>query len=182
MKTKILFLTIALILNGIFSFADGFEIKLNNVQDIDNISFIATTPFEDYFKSPLFIQEYSLKNEQLLDDTTINTKKIKKSESENLTIIKIEDEENINNIPFDTRKVFRQKISYPEFARKMKIEGIVCVCFTYNEFGYLDVLSTNSSHDELNKYIIDQLSGIRLRNGSVKVGKEYFAKFNFKIL
>lgn len=121
MKTKLLSLTIGLMLCGIFSFGGGLEIKFDEKQYIDNI-------------------------------------------------------------PFDTKQIFRQNITYPEFARKMNIEGVVFVCFTYNEDGYIEIICTNSSHEEFNEYIIEQLSNIRLRNGSVKIGKEYFAKFDFKIL
>ena len=182
MKTKLLSLTIGLMLCGILSFGGGLEIKFYEEQYIDNIPINASTAFDNYFRDSLFIQECSLKNEQLSDDSISNIKKNKKSESDNLIIINLEEEEYIDDIPFDTKQVFRQNITYPEFARKMKIEGVVFVCFTYNEDGYIEIICTNSSHEEFNEYIIEQLSNTRLRNGSVKIGKEYFAKFVFKIL
>ena len=77
MKTKLLSLTTGLVLCGILSFGSGLEIKFDEEQYIDNIPLNASTTFDNYFRDSLFIQECSLKNEQLSDDSISNFKKIK---------------------------------------------------------------------------------------------------------
>lgn len=94
--------------------------------------------------------------------------------------------EAINNpnssIPMDTRNSINDVLTYPVFAQDEQRNDVVVVSFTYTEDGYLQVLSINSSDEKLNPYITKKLEKIRLRNGSVTIGKEYNAKFQFKLL
>lgn len=87
-----------------------------------------------------------------------------------------------NSIPADTKNSIYQQLSYPEFAQDEMKEDIIMVSFTYNEDGFIEILSTNSSDEELNIYIISKLENIRLKDGSVTIGKAYNAKFHFKLL
>lgn len=88
----------------------------------------------------------------------------------------------VNNIPMDTKNSIYDVLTYPEFAHDDQQNDIVVVSFTYKEDGYLKVLSLNSSDEKLNSYIISKLENIRLKNGSVTLGKEYYARFLFKLL
>lgn len=87
-----------------------------------------------------------------------------------------------NTIPKDTRDAILSELIYPEFARENAQQGIVMVSFTYDEDGYINILSTNYSDENLNKYIIDKLEKIRLGNGIVTPGNEYLLKFHFELL
>lgn len=87
-----------------------------------------------------------------------------------------------NCIPLDTRKAINDQLSYPKFAQDDQKQDLVMVSFTYSEDGYMEILSINSSDEELNPYIISKLENIRLRDGSVTIGKAYNAKFHFKLL
>lgn len=90
---------------------------------------------------------------------------------------------NLNNgLPCCTQQSFMDELSYPKFAQDEEKQDIVIVSFIYTEDGYLDILSINSSDEELNPYIISKLENIRLRDGSVTIGKAYNAKFHFKLL
>jgi hypothetical protein len=89
---------------------------------------------------------------------------------------------NTSSIPVDTRNAIFDELSYPKFAQDEQKEDLVILSFTYNEDGYLQILSINSSDEELNPYIISKLENIRLRDGSVTIGKAYNAKFHFKLL
>ena len=88
----------------------------------------------------------------------------------------------VNSIPMDTRNSISDKLTYPKFAHDDQRKDIVVVSFTYTEDGFLKILSLNSSDEELNPYIISKLENIRLKNGSVTIGKEYYARFQFKLL
>ena len=85
-------------------------------------------------------------------------------------------------LPCCTQKSIMDILSYPKFAQDEQKEDMVMVSFTYTEDGFMDILSINSSDEELNPYIISTLENIRLRDGSVTIGKAYNAKFHFKLL
>ena len=87
-----------------------------------------------------------------------------------------------NTIPVDTKESISEKLYYPKFAQDDQKRDLVVVSFTYTEDGYMDILSINSSDEELNPYIISKLESIRLTDGSVTIGKAYNAKFHFKLL
>ncbi|MCB2219534.1 MAG: hypothetical protein KQI35_03990 [Bacteroidetes bacterium] len=88
----------------------------------------------------------------------------------------------VGSIPLDTKNSISEKLTYPKFAQDDQRTDVVVVSFTYTEEGFLKVLSLNSSDEELNPYIISKLENIRLKNGTVTIGKEYYAKFQFKLL
>ena len=99
----------------------------------------------------------------------------------NTTLIILDEVEVPKGIPQETLKSF-ECISFPKEARAQNEEGSVCVCFTYTEDGYIKILSTNASDDKFKNCIIEELKKIRLSNGTITVGKEYFTKFDFRIL
>jgi hypothetical protein len=110
-------------------------------------------------------------------------KKVNESFASASEVVVVEASEiNSSSIPVDTRKAIFEQLSYPKFAQDEQKEDLVVVSFTYNEDGFLEILSINSSDDELNPYIISKLENIRLRDGSVTIGKAYNAKFHFKLL
>ncbi len=87
-----------------------------------------------------------------------------------------------NTIPLDTKNAFSKELSYPEDLRDKNECGLVIICFTYDEDGYIKILSSNASCEKLDEYIEDKLEDIRLKNGIIVIGKEYYAKFHFKLL
>ena len=86
---------------------------------------------------------------------------------------------NIDN-PTKVEKLLKKTISFPEFARKEKIEGVVLVNFTVNADGTLNVNMTNESSSALKDYVISKLSMIKLKPGNSEEGKTYNVKFEFK--
>lgn len=88
----------------------------------------------------------------------------------------------VSSIPMDTRNSILDKLTYPDFAQDDQRNDVVVLSFTYTEDGFLKILSLNSSDEKLNPYIISKLEKIRLKNGSVTIGKEYYARFQFKLL
>jgi hypothetical protein len=90
--------------------------------------------------------------------------------------------EALDAIPQDTKESLCKALCYPAFASRDLENDMVAVSFTYDEDGYIKVLSSNASDEELNAYLKDILEEIRLRNGSVTIGKAYNAKFHFKLL
>jgi len=84
--------------------------------------------------------------------------------------------------PQETKNMISRELTYPEFAREKEIPAEVRVSFTYDEDGYIHILSTNAGDERLHDYLVTRLESIKLQNGNITVGKEYYAKFHFKLL
>ena len=85
-------------------------------------------------------------------------------------------------MPQDILDQFGDVMAYPENVDNAAQKECVLVAFTYDDEGYLNVESTTSSNDSFNDHVVKNIEKIRLRNGSVTIGKQYFAKFSFKRL
>ncbi|NEN23769.1 hypothetical protein G3O08_09675 [Cryomorpha ignava] len=78
----------------------------------------------------------------------------------------------------EMQKLIRKEISYPKFAMKNQLQGVVMVQFEVSDMGYVQVKEMNASHDELGKYVRDQLEQLRL--DPRKSSGMHFAKFTFR--
>lgn len=87
--------------------------------------------------------------------------------------------ESEGSILSDTKQQLKNDIVYPEFARTEQLEGFVCLCFTYNEDGEIEIIESNASDDRLKNYIINHLMQMKLENGLITKGQTYYTRFNF---
>lgn len=81
--------------------------------------------------------------------------------------------------PTKIEKLLKKTITYPDFAKKEKINGVVLVSFTVNNDGTLSVNLTNESNEALKKYVVDKLSKIKLKPENIEAGASYNIKFVF---
>jgi|GEM_PF-2896939 len=102
--------------------------------------------------------------------------------SANLIVINCNDAAECVGLPQDILDQFGDVMAYPEDVQNAAEEECVLVGFTYDDEGYINVETTASSNDSFNNHVVDNIEKIRLRNGSVTIGKQYFAKFSFKKL
>ncbi|MEN8224687.1 MAG: hypothetical protein ABFS05_04930 [Bacteroidota bacterium] len=100
----------------------------------------------------------------------------------NLIVINLNDENIDKGIPEDILKQFCKVICYPQKVENAATKECVLVGFSYDDDGYIHVESTTSSNEDFNDHVVENIEKIRLRNGSVTIGKQYFAKFSFKKL
>lgn len=82
--------------------------------------------------------------------------------------------------PTKIEKLLKKTITFPEFAKKEKLEGVVLVSFTVNSDGTLSINLTNESSESLKKYVVEKLGQIKLKPGNAEEGKTYNVKFEFK--
>ncbi|HNW99627.1 MAG TPA: energy transducer TonB [Bacteroidales bacterium] len=82
--------------------------------------------------------------------------------------------------PSKVEKLLKKTITFPEFAKQEKIEGVVLVSFTVNNDGTLKINLTNESSETLKKYVIEKIKSIKLLPGNREQGKTYNVKFEFK--
>jgi hypothetical protein len=103
--------------------------------------------------------------------------------SAELIVINLNDEIITDNgLPQDILDQFCKLICYPKDVENAAKEECVMVGFSYDDEGYINVENTSSSSDTFNDHVVTNIEKIRLRDGNVTVGKQYFAKFSFKRL
>jgi len=79
----------------------------------------------------------------------------------------------------DIKKTLSKEISYPEFAKEQKLEGVVMVSFSINENGFINIDLTNASNEDLKEYVVGKLKNLIFKN-SDKAESKYNMKFEFK--
>lgn len=83
--------------------------------------------------------------------------------------------------PKDINKILNKEISYPDFAKQQKIEGMVLVNFSINTDGSVKVNLTNESDATLRDYVVSKLKKIKILHSKNEAEKTYNVKFEFKI-
>lgn len=81
--------------------------------------------------------------------------------------------------PDGIKEVIKKEITYPDFAKKEKIEGVVMVSFSISEGGAISIDMTNASNEDLKDYVIGKLKGLIFRGEESE--SKYNMKFEFKI-
>jgi len=102
--------------------------------------------------------------------------------STNLVVINLNESIEENGLPQDILDQFCDVLCYPKDVEDAAEQECVLVGFSYDDDGYKNVESTRSSNDSFKDHVVSNIEKIRLRNGSVTIGKQYFAKFSFKKL
>lgn len=133
----------------------------------------------------------TLEDEDYIDDIPFNTEdhvadsigyeKNKKEDEFSISSFNLDEEEYIDDIPWDTQHLFADLMLYPYKVGGDRQEGMVLVSFHYNEDGYIEVDMVNGSSDEFKNHVVETLEDIRLTRGIVSIGKEYIARFDFKL-
>ena len=113
-------------------------------------------------------------------ETTVAVETV--ASSTNLIVINLNDPAEMTGIPQDILDQFGDVMAYPKEVQNAEQEECVLVGFTYDDDGYINVQTTKSSNEEFTDHVVKKIEKIRLRNGSVTIGKQYFAKFSFKKL
>lgn len=102
--------------------------------------------------------------------------------SGNLIVINLDDNMDAVGLPQDILNQFGDVMSYPKNVSSASEVECVLVGFSYDDDGYIKVENTRTSNDDFVDHVVSNIEKIRLRDGSVTIGKQYFAKFSFKKL
>ena len=79
------------------------------------------------------------------------------------------------------KDVLNKEITYPEFAKEQKLEGVVMVSFSINESGLINIDLTNASNEDLKKYVIEKLKKLIFKDSNdIEIKSKYNMKFEFK--
>lgn len=79
-------------------------------------------------------------------------------------------------------KIIKKEITYPEFAKEQKLEGVVLVSFSFNEDGTININTTNESNVLLKNYVVEKLQRISIGAIPTDLKEPYQVKFEFKYI
>ncbi len=86
----------------------------------------------------------------------------------------------VHNLPIERQ--LQQQIKFPEALKETAENAIVCVAFTVDAHGKVEVINTNASHPSAKNAVVEQLQLITLESNDLEAGKVYYVKFNFKLI
>jgi len=172
---------------------DFASVSMDEESYIDDIPFNTQKMFAmsipTYGMAETQLKEFKIEEEEYIDDIPFNTEDYvadsigyeNKEESYSITSFVLDEEEYIDDIPWDTQQLFAELMLYPNYLGNQREEGMVLVSFHYNEDGYIEVDMVNGSSEELKNHVVETLEDVRLTRGIVSIGKEYNARFDFKL-
>jgi len=80
----------------------------------------------------------------------------------------------------ELNRSIRKTISYPDFGRFEKLNGVVYVEYEVNKFGKIEVKQVNGSDESLEVYVTEKLHSMTVTNvGAIGT---HFAKFKFRFV
>jgi len=83
--------------------------------------------------------------------------------------------------PETIQESISKEITYPSFAQKEKIEGVVLVSFFVNNDGLINIELANASNDDLKEYVVGKLKSMLLPNAQDSTSK-YNMRFVFRLI
>jgi hypothetical protein len=69
--------------------------------------------------------------------------------------------------------IYKSLIDYPSGLKNIKEKEIVLISFAYNLNGELEIFQTNTSNQDLLKYVIDQLNSVKITETGMSQEKIY---------
>lgn len=97
-------------------------------------------------------------------------------------VIELEGVTVVDVFPPNSVQCLQQQIRFPAFSGKGKLEGFVAVRLIFNRNGDIEIKEACSNHPELKDYITEQMSNIHFNNCCMQMERDYYLKFNFKLL
>ena len=82
--------------------------------------------------------------------------------------------------PGNVEKLVSKEISYPDFAKQQKLEGVVLVDFSVNPDGTISVNGANASNASLLDYVVAKLKQLNIIPSKDNINKTFDVKFDFK--
>jgi len=84
--------------------------------------------------------------------------------------------------PERSHDCLQKQITYPEFAKQQRIEGVVALTMRFNSFGNVEIIDSFGSDPQLESYVHDQLYKLHLKDCAVQINKPYNLRFSFRLL
>lgn len=97
-------------------------------------------------------------------------------------VIELEGVTVVDVFPQRSVECLQKQIKYPSFAYKEKIEGFVSVCLIFNRDGDIVIKDACSNNPELKNYITEQIKNVHFNNCCIQMERDYYLKFDFKLL
>ena len=118
----------------------------------------------------------------LTDIENLLQKNTESSNFEDTIIVDLDEIVITEGLSGNSKICIQKQITYPDFAVKQKLEGVVAVCIVFNHDGNVEITKSFSSSIDLENYVIEKLQHIHFSNCIVQIGKEYNLHFTFQLL
>jgi hypothetical protein len=84
--------------------------------------------------------------------------------------------------PQSSQDCLQKHVSYPEFARQQRLEGVVALTMRFNREGNVEILDSFGSDPQLESYVHTKLHNMHLKDCSVQINKPYNLRFTFRLI
>jgi hypothetical protein len=84
--------------------------------------------------------------------------------------------------PERSHDCLQKQISYPEFAKQQRLEGVVAVTMRFNREGNVEILDSFGSDPQLEGYVHSRLLNLHLKDCAVQIDKPYNLRFTFRLI
>ncbi|MBN2172967.1 MAG: hypothetical protein JW731_02465 [Bacteroidales bacterium] len=138
-------------------------------------------PVEGVYENPVDNLFVSTSLDNILPAEISEINEIVTPNNEDTIIIDLDEVVITDGFPQAAEQCIIQQIKYPDFALKDQLEGMVALSLVFDDYGKIHVMEVYSSNPEFEKYVIQKLAVLHLKNCCVKVGQPYNIKFTFKL-
>ena len=84
--------------------------------------------------------------------------------------------------PESSHDCLQRLIGYPEFAKKIQLQGVVALTMRFNSYGNVEILESFGSDPRLENYVTGKVMGLQLKDCSVQMNKPYNLRFTFRLI
>jgi hypothetical protein len=84
--------------------------------------------------------------------------------------------------PEASHDCLQRQVTYPDFAKREHIEGVVVLTMRFNSDGNVEIIDSFGSDSRLESYVHSKLYNIHLKDCAVQMNKPYNLKFTFRMI
>ena len=152
-----------------------------------NAAFSFTTwnlPIEGSYVSPVDKVMVFQHNDMIAGTLVTKSKKTSIPNMEDTIVIDLNEVVITEGFPQQSQACLQKHVKYPSFALKQKLEGVVAVTLQFNSDGNVEIMDSFGSDPRLESYVHSKLYelNMHIKNCSVKMYKQYNARFIFRLL
>lgn len=152
-----------------------------------NAAFCFTTwnlPIEGSYESPVDKVMVFQHNDMIAGAMLTKSNETSIPNMEDTIVIDLKEVVITEGFPQHSHACLQEHVTYPDFARKQKLEGLVAVTLLFNRDGMVEIVDSFGSDPRFESYVHEKLSKLHMhmKNCSVQMNKPYNARFTFRLL
>jgi len=84
--------------------------------------------------------------------------------------------------PESSHDCLQRLIGYPEFAKKIQLQGVVALTMRFNSYGNVEIIQSFGSDSRLESYVLGKVMDLHLKDCAVQINKPYNLRFAFRLI